>query len=436
MNPTSPFTTEDPRSIILKALDALKKGDKDLARQLAWHATSLVPDSEAPWLILAAVTKDPDESMKFIKVALDVNPNSRQANKAREWVAKQQAALWVKTEVKQSEPAPSAEQLPVETIQPIRENLSKTADLVPPGVSRTPAEPAENLLRTAIKARSTRKSGWRAVSILLITLLGLGILAIAVGYVFFRPQLMQFFAGSSTATTCSPTLALGNQTFTIQPIKPGRDGTLKTPSGHPDRAYWVEGTDTNAVFVLGSAPETLAVAAALKAGDSALVTWANCNSIDYTLSSPFAGRLENIDYADQSVSQLIVFIQTDTAGNGFLVRGELAQETITSFTTPDAADVQAEFTLLGASASSSDGTLMVSVSIYNYGQDAIVLNAEDISLTPEGGAAQPPLSAEPPLPAAISPGATTTFSFNFAWSSATTVIFKIFNTEFYLEGNQ
>ena len=54
------------------------------ARQWAERAAELAPQSEDPWLILAAVVS-PRESVKYIRKALEVNPNSPRAKKGMEW---------------------------------------------------------------------------------------------------------------------------------------------------------------------------------------------------------------------------------------------------------------------------------------------------------------------------------------------------------------
>jgi len=74
----------ESRKAIANAREALKKGDMTEARQWAERAAELAPQSEDPWLILAAVVS-PRESMKYIRKALDTNPNSPRAKKGMEW---------------------------------------------------------------------------------------------------------------------------------------------------------------------------------------------------------------------------------------------------------------------------------------------------------------------------------------------------------------
>lgn len=69
---------------VLFARDALRRGDRAKARQWAERAAELAPQSEDPWLILAAVAS-PRESVDFIRNALQVNPESARAQKGMEW---------------------------------------------------------------------------------------------------------------------------------------------------------------------------------------------------------------------------------------------------------------------------------------------------------------------------------------------------------------
>ena len=67
------------------ALSALKHGDKITAERLALRAASLDPDADAPWLILASLA-GPEESLAYVKKALQINPDSIRVQQAMEWV--------------------------------------------------------------------------------------------------------------------------------------------------------------------------------------------------------------------------------------------------------------------------------------------------------------------------------------------------------------
>ncbi len=74
----------ESRKVLTNAREALKRGDMTRARQLAERAAELAPQSEDPWLILAAVVS-PRESVNYIRKALEANPNSPRAKKGMEW---------------------------------------------------------------------------------------------------------------------------------------------------------------------------------------------------------------------------------------------------------------------------------------------------------------------------------------------------------------
>jgi lipoprotein-anchoring transpeptidase ErfK/SrfK len=74
----------ESRKAISRAREALKNGSMVEARQWAERAAELAPQSEDPWLILAAVVS-PRESVNYIRKALEANPNSPRAKQGMEW---------------------------------------------------------------------------------------------------------------------------------------------------------------------------------------------------------------------------------------------------------------------------------------------------------------------------------------------------------------
>ena len=77
------------RLAIEQARTALRNGDRTQARRLAEQAARLAPQSEDPWLILAAVSS-PRASVDYINKALAVNPESPRARKAMLWAQQRQ----------------------------------------------------------------------------------------------------------------------------------------------------------------------------------------------------------------------------------------------------------------------------------------------------------------------------------------------------------
>lgn len=74
----------ESREAVMNAREALRRGDMTDARQWAERAAQLAPQSEDPWLLLAAVAS-PRESVDYIRKALQANPKSPRAQKGMEW---------------------------------------------------------------------------------------------------------------------------------------------------------------------------------------------------------------------------------------------------------------------------------------------------------------------------------------------------------------
>jgi lipoprotein-anchoring transpeptidase ErfK/SrfK len=70
-----------------QAYTALQRGDKREARHLAQIAASMKPNSEEPWLILAAASQ-PRASVAYLKRALEINPQSERARGGLEWATR------------------------------------------------------------------------------------------------------------------------------------------------------------------------------------------------------------------------------------------------------------------------------------------------------------------------------------------------------------
>jgi ATP-binding cassette subfamily B multidrug efflux pump len=74
----------NPEQYLRLAYQALEKGNKAEARQIAEETIRLFPDYEAAYLILAALA-DPHESVGYLVKALQINPTSRRARKGLTW---------------------------------------------------------------------------------------------------------------------------------------------------------------------------------------------------------------------------------------------------------------------------------------------------------------------------------------------------------------
>lgn len=77
----------EARELIVKAREAMRRGDKASAWQLGEKAALLMPEMEDVWLILAASDPNPQEAQAYAKKALEINPHSTRAQRAVEWTS-------------------------------------------------------------------------------------------------------------------------------------------------------------------------------------------------------------------------------------------------------------------------------------------------------------------------------------------------------------
>jgi len=129
----------------------------------------------------------------------------------------------------------------------------------------------------------------------------------------------------STEDCGDPALLLGSNTFQMETIQHGVDGSLAVPSDTTGIAYWVKGTDPNFVFVLSPMPRNMTAMATLTIGSTAKVTWSNCNSTTYSLSAPQQASLQFM-LPDQAENGITVFFETDVSGVGFMFKGKVVEK--------------------------------------------------------------------------------------------------------------
>ena len=151
----------EARENIIKAREALRRGDKKSARQLGEQAALLAPEMEDVWLVLAASDPNLKDALAYARKALEINPHSTRARQGIEWVSKQ---------LKQSE-TPNA---------PVVNQISSDA-----GGSKTQPK---RVYREAIAAPVLRRTGpsWLLPALLLGT--GFVIFALAALFVLTRPS--------------------------------------------------------------------------------------------------------------------------------------------------------------------------------------------------------------------------------------------------------
>lgn len=88
----------EAREYVLKARQALRRGDPKSARQLGEQAALLVPEMEDAWLVLAASDPNPHDALAYAQKALELKPESRRARKGVEWALGQLDKARVATE--------------------------------------------------------------------------------------------------------------------------------------------------------------------------------------------------------------------------------------------------------------------------------------------------------------------------------------------------
>ena len=209
---------------------------------------------------------------------------------------------------------------------------------------------------------------------------------------------------------------------------------MDIPTDEAGTVFWVEGTDTNIVFALGPTGNNLALEKSIQGGETVSITWVDCNTESYNLSNPQSGAQEMASLTDQSISGITIFVPAGNGSKGFVIKGELAEKTITSFDTPNPEEPHAEISLLEVSTSADRKTMRISVSILNTGDSTFSFSANDIALTDENGATLSLLTSEPALPQRIQPGDTKTILFTFSRPVSPMATLKIFGAEFTIEG--
>ena len=77
----------EAREHIAQAREAMRRGDREIARGLGERAALLAPEMEDAWLILAASDPDPQEALAYARKALEINPQSARARRGVDWAS-------------------------------------------------------------------------------------------------------------------------------------------------------------------------------------------------------------------------------------------------------------------------------------------------------------------------------------------------------------
>lgn len=113
----------EAQNLIMQAREALRRGDKEAARNLGEQAALLDPGMEDAWLILTATDPDPKEALAYAQQALEINPSSARALKAVEWAM----ARVKQSQAAETAPVPAA---PVVTEKPPAEKKSDNRNFI------------------------------------------------------------------------------------------------------------------------------------------------------------------------------------------------------------------------------------------------------------------------------------------------------------------
>jgi lipoprotein-anchoring transpeptidase ErfK/SrfK len=208
---------------VVYAREALHRGDRTQARQWAERAADLAPQSEDPWLILAAVAS-PRESVAFIRKALQANPESPRAKKGMEWAL---ARL---------------RETPNAAAEPLKRKQAEGADLPTPAPITAAAVSKEPMQSKAGKSPTQRK--W----LIPVLLLGMGciVLGFAVFFAVTSPVLASILrsAGVVKAQPAHPSFARveipkptyavpSNETLLLEPTALPTEPLAMEPSAIP-----------------------------------------------------------------------------------------------------------------------------------------------------------------------------------------------------------
>jgi hypothetical protein len=238
------------------------------------------------------------------------------------------------------------------------------------------------------------------------------------------------------APSCTgASMQLGNTSWSMESINIATDGSVDVPADTPGVAYWIQNLENNTVFALSPTQANQNLLSAIQGGETATVTWQDCNTATFNLFAPRAGAPGTDVFTDQTSIGLVVYLPESDSLTGMWLQGGLASETIVAPPTPApyVGEVNAEISLLETSTSQDQQTIQVVLSILNYGSDTITLTSSDISLTPTDAAPLQVTRVDPALPQEIIPNESKTFTLIFSHPDTPTATLKIYTIEYDLE---
>ena len=175
----------EARENVAKAREALRRGDKEIARDLGEKAALLVPDFEDAWLVLTAADSNHEDALAYAQKALELNPESVRARKAVEWAqgklrqaqARPEPIRGIETGDARAR-AETSVQSAAPVVQPVKREVQKS----PPPV-----------------AKKSNQRIWTYAGILLLGLLICIALGIAIWSVLNTPVFAAFLSSNNRA---------------------------------------------------------------------------------------------------------------------------------------------------------------------------------------------------------------------------------------------
>jgi lipoprotein-anchoring transpeptidase ErfK/SrfK len=289
------------------ARDALRSGDQATARRWAEQAARFAPDSEDPWLILAAVS-EPRAALEYAKRALVINPQSQRARKAVDWARSR----------------PGAEETPPVSSNPLERLPRKSVSQ--PDVS-TDAQPPSPQDESPNPQPLTRNSPRRSLAYPIL-LVGFLCIAVAVaGWTASRSPAVASILSAGNEPSPTPTLAayyaqadIAKPTYTPEWTATATDIPTDTATPIPSATPTPEFTTTPLPTDTPLATETPGqMEAAIVADTSTSIVPTKKAAPTQVAAPPSGGVGSGIRWIDVNLSQQMVYAyEGDTLVNSFL----------------------------------------------------------------------------------------------------------------------
>ena len=241
-------------------------------------------------------------------------------------------------------------------------------------------------------------------------------------------SIQNYITPAPTPQCVEPTLTLGTTTFHMETVKREANNFPEIPQNKKDVAFWVEGTTINYVFGLSPTPDNLALNTALKAGDPAIINWADCSKDEYVVKSIENAKTGDNTIFDQSRGGITVYVQDNSSL--LLIRGgrPVIQSEETLAPTPENA-IQIDLQILDFSQPDNQ-TLSFQIAVTNQGTQTITLTDKDVALVAADGSETPPKTMTPVPPQELKPGDTITPNLTFPKPQGTSAVLRIFDVTF------